>query len=86
MVDNYVSFNCTLEGQASDSMMLFTLSGWGRSFLSIAWHTGVQLVFFLLLQIFSDVVSQFSAGQLIMSLSPRFFIHHCGYHNIFVFP
>ena len=25
---------------------LFILVGWGRSFLSVAWPTGVQLVFF----------------------------------------
>ena len=37
-------------GRASDSMMapdlkLFILVGWGRSFLSVAWPTGVQLIF-----------------------------------------
>ena len=48
-VDNYASFfNCTPVGRASDSMMapyikLFILVGWGRSFLSVAWPTGVQL-------------------------------------------
>ena len=52
MVDNYAAFfNCTPVGRASDSMMaptlkLFILVGWGRSFLSVAWPTGVQLVFF----------------------------------------
>ena len=53
MVDNYAAFfNCTVVGRASDSMMapdikLFILVGWDRSFLSVAWPTGVQLVFFL---------------------------------------
>ena len=48
MVDNYAAFfNCTPVGRASDSdIKLFTLVGWGRSFLSVAWPTGVQLVFF----------------------------------------
>ena len=52
MVDNYAAFfNCTPVGRASDSMMAPTLSysflvTWGRSFLSVAWPTGVQLVFF----------------------------------------
>ena len=27
-------------------LKLFILVGWGRSFLSVAWPTGVQLVFF----------------------------------------
>ena len=52
MVDNYTAFfNCTPVGRVSDSMMapdikLLILVGWGRSFLSVAWPTGVQLVFF----------------------------------------
>ena len=52
MVDNYAAFfNCTPVGRASDSMMASTfklsiLVGWCRSFLSVAWPTGVQLVFF----------------------------------------
>ena len=28
------------------NLKLFILVGWGRSFLSVAWTTGVQLVFF----------------------------------------
>ena len=48
MVDNYAAFfNCTPVGRASDAMIastkLFILVGWGRSFLSVAWPTGVQL-------------------------------------------
>ena len=51
MVDNYAAFlNCTPVVRASDSMMadikLFILVGWGRSFLSVACSTGVQLMFF----------------------------------------
>ena len=47
MVDNYAAFfSCTPVGRALDDLELFILVGWGRSFLSIAWPTGVQLVFF----------------------------------------
>ena len=52
MVDNYAAFfNCTPVGQASrlydgPDLKLFILVGWDRSFLSVAWPTGVQLVFF----------------------------------------
>ena len=50
MVDNYAAFfNCTPVSRASDSMMvplkLNILVGLGLSFLSVAWPTGVQLVF-----------------------------------------
>ena len=55
MADNYAAFfNCTPVGRASDydgpDLELFILVGLGRSFLSVAWPTGVQLVFFLLLR------------------------------------
>ena len=51
MVDNYAAFfNCTPVGRASDydgsDIKLYILVGWGRSFLSDAWPTGVQLLFF----------------------------------------
>ena len=54
MVDNYAAFfNCTPVGRASDydgpDIKLFILVGWGRSFLSVAWSTGVQFGVFLLL-------------------------------------
>ena len=51
-VDNFTAFfDCTPVGRASDSydgpeIKLFILVGWGRSFLSVAWPTGVQLMFF----------------------------------------
>ena len=51
MVDNYAAFfNCTAVGRVADSMMaptylLFILVGWDRSFLSVAWPTGIHLVF-----------------------------------------
>ena len=50
MVDNYAAFfDCTSVGRASDydgpDKKLFILVDWGRSFLSVAWPTWVQLVF-----------------------------------------
>ena len=63
MVDNYAAFfNCTPVGRASDydgpNLKLFILVGWGRSFLSVAWPTGVQLMFF-----FSSGVSKLFGAQ-----------------------
>ena len=48
MVDNYAAFlNCTPVCRASDSMMAAIHFSWlGQSFLSVAWPTGIQLVFF----------------------------------------
>ena len=52
MVDDYAAFfNCTPVGRASrlydgPDIKLFILVAWGRSFLSVAWPTLVQLVFF----------------------------------------
>ena len=47
--------NCSLGGAGvrlydGPDIKLLILVGWGRSFLSVAWPTGVQLVYFLLLQ------------------------------------
>ena len=47
------SSNQTLTGSR-----LFILVGWGRSFLSVAWPTGVQLMFF-----FSSGVSKLFGAQ-----------------------
>ena len=57
---------------------LFILVGWGRSFLSVAWPTGVQLVFF-----FCSGVSKLFAYAICESL---FLIHHGIYHDLFVCP
>ena len=55
-VDNYAAFfNCTTDGP---DLKLFILVGWGRSFLSVAWPTGVQLMFF-----FSSGVSKLFGAQ-----------------------
>ena len=65
-------------------MKLFILVGWGRSFLSVAWPTGV----FLLLRI--SVVIRRSGnsivGQLTESVESLFLIHQGGYHDLFVCP
>ena len=64
MVDNHAAlFNCT----PVHDIKLFILVGWGRSFLSVALHTGVQLVFF-----FCSGVSKLFVGQLTQSVSPGF--------------
>ena len=42
MVDNYAAFFRLYDGP---DLKLFILVGWGRNFLSVAWPTGVQLVF-----------------------------------------
>ena len=48
MAHNYAAiFNCTPVDRASDSMMasIIHVVGWGRRLLSVAWPTGVKLVF-----------------------------------------
>ena len=55
---------------------LFILVGWGRSFLSVAWPTGVQLVFFVC----TGVSKLFGAYSICESW---FLIHHGGYHDLF---
>ena len=62
MVHNYASFfNCTPVGRASDPLMdptkLFTLVGWYRGFVSVAWPIGVQLVFFSVSSVFGVGIS-----------------------------
>ena len=64
-VDNYAAFfNCTHAGGSGvrlydgPDLKLFILVGWGRSFLSVAWPTGVQLMFF-----FSSGVSKLFGAQ-----------------------
>ena len=48
MVDNYAALYAGGSGVRlydGPDLKLFILVGWGRSFLSVAWPTGVQLVF-----------------------------------------
>ena len=72
MVDYFAALiNGTPVGRASDydcpDKKLFSLVGLGRSFLSLAWFTGAQLViFFIGLKGISIV------GQLTEPVSPRF--------------
>ena len=58
---------------------LFILVGWSRSLLSVAWPTGVQLVFFF--------CSGFSiVGHLTESVESTLLINRGGYHDLFVCP
>ena len=63
---------------------LFILVGWGRSFLSVAWPTGVLLVFF-----FCSGVSKLLAPRDLhrrtayLICKSSFLIHHGGYHDLF---
>ena len=50
-VDNHAAFLLHADGSGvrlydGTDIKLFILVGWGLSFLSVAWPTGVQLVFF----------------------------------------
>ena len=66
-------------------LKLFIFVGWGRSFLSVAWSTGIQLVFFFLLHRVSE--TRFSiVGQLSECVESSFLIHHGGYHDLYVCP
>ena len=47
-----------LDAAYKETLKLFILVGWGRSFLSVAWPTGVQLMFF-----FSSGVSKLFGAQ-----------------------
>ena len=88
MVDNYAAFfNCTPVGRASDSMMapIFVLVGWDRSFLSVAWPTGVQLVFFFCsgVRMLFGAQGSPSSGSLLICES-WFLIHQDVYRDLFV--
>ena len=52
-----MSSSSRINGGGGD-LKLFILVGWGRSFLSVAWPTGVQLMFF-----FSSGVSKLFGAQ-----------------------
>ena len=73
MVDNYAAFfNCGSGVRFYDGLdlKLFILVGWGRSFLSVAWPTGVQLAPGFS-KLFGAQGSP-SPGSLLSLLSPRF--------------
>ena len=70
---------CSFTG--ANDIKLFISVGWGRGFLSVAWPTGVQLVFF-----FCSVVSYWVPRDLhrqaAYSISESsFLIHHGVYHD-----
>ena len=86
-VDWYVKQQINQTNKHSDvrlydgpDIKLFILVGWDQSFLSVAWPTGVQLVFFFC----SGVSKLFSiVGQLTESAS-SFLIHQDVYHDLSV--
>ena len=66
---------------------LFILVGWGRSFLSVAWPTEVQLLLFFCSGL-QKVIQRpgISIGQLTESVESSFLIHQGDYHDLFVCP
>ena len=67
---------------------LFILVGWGRSFLSVAWPTGVQLVFFFCSG-FQYVIRRPGISiiwQLTESVESSCLIDQDDYHDLFVCP
>ena len=65
-------------------LKLFILVGWDRSFLSVAWPTGAQLVFF-----FCSGVSRLLGANLhrraaYSTCESWFLIHQDVYHDLFV--
>ena len=67
MVDIYAAGGSGVRLYDGSDLKLFILVGWGRSFLSVAWPTGVQLIFF----VYSEVSKLFDA-QGTQSVSPGF--------------
>ena len=66
---------------------LFILVGWGRSFLSVAWPTGVQLVFSLLrVSVSYSAPRDLHRRALTESVVSSFLIHQGDYHDLFVCP
>ena len=66
---------------------LFILVGWGRSFVSIAWPTGVQLVFSLLrVSVSYSAPRDLHRRALTESVVSSFLIHQGDYHVLFVCP
>ena len=69
-------------------LKLFILVGWDRSFLSVAWPTGVQLVFFFCSRV-SGLVSYSAPRDLHRRAAysiceSLFLIHQDVYHDLFV--
>ena len=81
---NAAFFNCTPVGRASDydghDLKLFILVGWGRSFLSVALPTGVQLVF----SFAPELVGYSAPRDLHRRAAYLFLIHQDVYHDLFV--
>ena len=64
---------------------LFILVGWGRSFLSVAWPTGVQLVFFFCSRLVGYSAPRNLHRRAAYSICESLFlIHQDVYHDLFV--
>ena len=93
VVDNCAAYlNCTPVGRAPDSVMapflkLFILVCWGRIFLSVAWPTGVQMVFFFCSGVCGYLAPRYLHRRASYSIcESSFLINHGGYHGLFVCP
>ena len=66
-------------------LKLFILVGWGRSFLSVAWPTGVQLVFFFAPELVGYSAPRDLHRRAAYSICESLFlIHQDVYHDLFV--
>ena len=66
-------------------LKLFILVGWGRSFLSVAWPTGVQLVFSFAPELVGYSAPRDLHRRAAYSICESLFlIHQDVYHDLFV--
>ena len=65
-------------------LKLFILVGWGRSFLSVALPTGIQLVFFFSTELVGYSAPRDLRRRAAYSVSPVFLIQRDVYHDLFV--
>ena len=74
---------CLPNKQCHINTKLFILVGWGRSFLSVACPTGVQLEFFFCsgFQFVIRLTGISIVGQLTESVESSFLIHQGDYHD-----
>ena len=89
MVDNYAAFFHAGESGVrlydGHDLKLFILVGWGRSFLSIACPTGVQLVFSFAPELVSYSAPRDLHHRAAYSIcESSFLIHQDVYHDLFV--
>ena len=78
-----VIYPCVYDGP---DIKLFILVGWDRSF-SVAWPTGIQLVFFFCSGVSKLLGAQGLHRRAAYSICESlFWIHHGIYHDLFVCP